>query len=212
MADVKNIPIEGQSHRCDGRALGRLPGLFRPCDNVVRDDSDRCAAGHPNKIRVGQSPISTDNTPSGTVAPSVFSYETHDLVASPTAPKGKLFGTYEEALHHAKCYVQVRDTVVTHDEIASVMFNEQVCTWHAAHVVFQAAYNDGRIPTDVCALCGGRNDAGHGDHELCKTRAARGVECLKLDVVDEMRCACADCQAKRVTDASELLRSQMSFS
>ena len=39
-------PIKGQSHWCDGRKKDGYP-----CSNFVSNDKDRCAAGHPNKIR-----------------------------------------------------------------------------------------------------------------------------------------------------------------
>jgi hypothetical protein len=39
-------PIRGQSHWCDGRTLSG-----KKCRQVVSNDNDHCAAGHPNKIR-----------------------------------------------------------------------------------------------------------------------------------------------------------------
>jgi hypothetical protein len=40
-------PIDGQSHWCDGQTTDE-----EPCYQVVRNDSDHCEAGHPNRIRI----------------------------------------------------------------------------------------------------------------------------------------------------------------
>ena len=56
-------PIEGQSHWCDEDVAavprGRISDVWgnaskstRSCLNVVRNDSDHCAAGHKNKLRL----------------------------------------------------------------------------------------------------------------------------------------------------------------
>jgi hypothetical protein len=40
------VPVEGQSHWCDSKTRDN-----KFCRNVVRNDSNHCAAGHKNKIR-----------------------------------------------------------------------------------------------------------------------------------------------------------------
>jgi hypothetical protein len=58
------VPIEGQSHWCDGHITQRrlvltdggfrrsaVEGIHQSCNNVVGNDSDHCAAGHWNKVR-----------------------------------------------------------------------------------------------------------------------------------------------------------------
>jgi hypothetical protein len=44
--DIEVGGISYPSHPCEGKTL-----LGQPCLNVVRDDSDQCAAGHPNQVR-----------------------------------------------------------------------------------------------------------------------------------------------------------------
>jgi hypothetical protein len=46
MADRQG-PIEGQSHWCEARNINGTK-----CQNIVRDDSDHCEAGHENAIRL----------------------------------------------------------------------------------------------------------------------------------------------------------------
>lgn len=100
-------------------------------------------------------------------------------------------------MHHARCYMALNaDSPVTHEEAATLMFNEGMCTFHAAHVVWVRAYEDGRIPTDTCA-CGGRNKAGYGDHATCKARIANGTPLQRLDILDAIRCGCYNCEKER---------------
>lgn len=51
--DKSDAPIEGQSHWCDGlvNKEARPKDGVRLCHNIVRNDSDRCAAGHYNRPR-----------------------------------------------------------------------------------------------------------------------------------------------------------------
>ena len=104
MAKAKGIPIEGWSHWCDGdtKFMSSLSGRPRECNNVVRNDSERCAAGHPNRIRlephlstverptvdsVVEQLASLTRKPEGTAAPSgETSYEIQDLAAPPATP------------------------------------------------------------------------------------------------------------------------------
>lgn len=44
--DRREVPIEGQSHWCDGWTADE-----ERCYQIVSDDSDHCEAGHPNRIR-----------------------------------------------------------------------------------------------------------------------------------------------------------------
>jgi hypothetical protein len=109
--------------------------------------------------------------------------------------------TEESARHHVLCYMappaegsvfpDLREEVVAH------MVATDECLWHACHVVNIRAYNDGRIPTDICSACGGRNRAGEGDHHLCTARAARGNPTPKLDIVDALQCHCSPCSKAR---------------
>lgn len=112
-----------------------------------------------------------------------------------TTATPKIHPTREAALHLARCYVVLAPGgPVTHDEIANLMYDEQMCTMHAAHVVFTQAYAEGRIPTDTCSLCGGRNYAGQGDHNMCIARSERGLPTSLLDVVESRHCGCYDCE------------------
>ena len=112
-----------------------------------------------------------------------------------TTATPKIHPTREAALRLARCYMALApDGPVTHDEIANLMYDDQMCTMHAAHLVFKQAYAEGRIPTDTCSLCGGRNYAGQSDHNMCIARSERGLPTPLLDVVDSMHCGCYDCE------------------
>ena len=82
------VPARGQSHWCDGYVADPKKSWGdhqRSCNNVVRNDSDRCAAGHKNKLR----PMRTTGKPDEPVADLIpASYEIGDL--TDTDAKGVL--------------------------------------------------------------------------------------------------------------------------
>ena len=51
MDETQGTPVEGQSHWCDGKIVVEGSYKKRPCRNIVRNDSDHCAAGHKNRPR-----------------------------------------------------------------------------------------------------------------------------------------------------------------
>jgi hypothetical protein len=75
-------PIRGQSHWC---MTATRSG--RPCYNVVRDDSDRCRAGHVNKFRASSPTATSDNsiTPTDT-AERLESLSVEDVSGSAELP------------------------------------------------------------------------------------------------------------------------------
>jgi hypothetical protein len=80
------------------------------------------------------------------------------------------------------------------DRVGRVAHAEQCCLWHASHLVVLARYASGEIPTAVCEFCGGRADVRVGFHHMCRARSSRGVPIKRLDVVDAVRCGCANCR------------------
>jgi hypothetical protein len=65
----QEIPIVGQSHWCEGRTL-----LGFKCHQVVRNDSDHCEAGHPNRLR-HTNIAPTNNSNKSTASPIQDSYD-----------------------------------------------------------------------------------------------------------------------------------------
>ena len=110
--------------------------------------------------------------------------------------------TFDEALHLVRCGSMNPSTDVD-EAIARRMVNLDCCLWHACHLVYGEMLEDGRIPTDICTVCGGRNTAGHGDHGLCTARVRAGrTEIPRIDVVESRLCDCAACAADRKETAS----------
>lgn len=117
--------------------------------------------------------------------------------------------TLDQALHLVQCgtmNTRYVDGAPVHDgtrweeidlAIAQRMVDTDCCLWHASFEVYGEWMTDGRLPTDTCAVCGGRSYAGDGDHALCTARAARGREITRLDVVETRECDCAICTKNR---------------
>lgn len=102
---------------------------------------------------------------------------------------------FDDALHHVRCYAPAADDIQR--EIAQTMVDLDCGTWHASWLVHRARLEDGRTPTDVCSLCGGRNRAGEGDHNMCTARARRDRPTPRLDIVDSYVCDCHPCTQAR---------------
>jgi hypothetical protein len=143
MADAgENKPIPGQSHWCDGDTASKKAGKpFRHCNNVVNNDSDHCAAGHPNEIRSTSYPsesadLLSDNIPSGE-----SSYEIHDLAMSlsPT-PRVGVCGECHREIKQVPCNVHsdCGVTVWEHsrqrapDHFIIPIVNGQRLKWHGS--------------------------------------------------------------------------------
>lgn len=117
--------------------------------------------------------------------------------------------THERADQHVRSYVWVR---TDEDEayvrgVVDRLVTEGCCVWHACHLERVARIEDGRVATDLCSLCGGRNLAGEGDHNLCVARARRGrTEFERLDILDSLICGCAICENEREAERTAVAR------
>jgi hypothetical protein len=105
MSDIENaaVPVRGQSHWCEGRASTRLGShiYYRSCRNVVRNNSDHCAAGHENKIRVS-GPNAVSGDPAALIdAPQESGSLSVDDISGPTGSSPiSVPWTLEEARQH----------------------------------------------------------------------------------------------------------------
>jgi hypothetical protein len=118
---------------------------------------------------------------------------------STTATEKRIVWTFDEALHHARCYhVEGDPPIVRNVDVAQIMVDQGCCTWHACHVAYLQAVAAGRIAFDRCSRCGGRNEVGRGNHSMCDARARHGqTDFPVLDVVDARVCDCTPCRAAR---------------
>lgn len=131
-------PIEGQSHWCDEDVAavprGRISDVWgnaskstRSCLNVVRNDSDHCAAGHKNKLRLaGVTSIDGINWP--VHDPAWDSYEVGDLTvalrpAAKEPSREELVQTiisanreFQNRSHEAERWVSLDDDPLTSDD------------------------------------------------------------------------------------------------
>lgn len=112
-----------------------------------------------------------------------------------------MWDTEQAAIGHASWSCTPEDYAV---EVGRKMFAEQCGVWHAAHLVAVERIDDGRTPTVICTICGGRNwpmpawhGAGNTDHHICQARAVRGKPTPLIDVGAEMRCGCHPCRIGR---------------
>jgi len=118
-----------------------------------------------------------------------------------TTPRTRVHATgtwnFDDALSHVRSYWQTDDDARA--EAAQRMVDTDCGTWHAVHETIVARYNDGRTPTDICTLCGGRNVAGQGNHCMCDARARRNPDgpFARLDIVDSLQCSCFPCSHAR---------------
>lgn len=104
--------------------------------------------------------------------------------------------SYESVLPAARQYVS-RGGLFSAEDVAHRAYDDGVAIMHAAHVLYGEAIEDGRIPTDRCSHCTGRNRAGAGDHNLCAARAERGLPTPILDG-SQAPCSCWPCALERV--------------
>ena len=74
----QGVPIYGQSHWCEGRNINGMK-----CQNIVRNDSDHCEAGHPNEVY----PVDVMSMAGASaIQPRPESYGVEDLASQNTAP------------------------------------------------------------------------------------------------------------------------------
>lgn len=92
----QSVAIKGQSHFCDGYRKSIFPSRRSPRNNVVRDDSDHCEAGHPNRLRTSPSDTTSRTPTSVGVVNESESLSVEDISSvglggqSPAEPVSKL--------------------------------------------------------------------------------------------------------------------------